>query len=60
MTDDLDDMLGRSEMSHCWRCLRPAPNEGESDAGWMVMELHGFFVYTCPDCFNPDGYEDLS
>jgi hypothetical protein len=60
VTDDFDDMLNRSELSYCWRCLRPAPNEDESDAGWTAMQLDGFFVQTCPDCFEPDGYEELS
>jgi hypothetical protein len=57
--DKLGRKLGRSEMSHCWRCLKPAPNDNESDAGWTVMELDDCFVHTCPDCFDPDGYTEL-
>jgi hypothetical protein len=55
----VDEDLSGSEMSHCWRCLKPAPNDDESDAGWSVMALDDCFVRTCPDCFDPDGYDEL-
>jgi hypothetical protein len=55
----MSDDLGRSQanpvghaLSHCFRCLTPAPNP---HTGWGLLLLYvrhndRFFVVRCPDC----------
>ena len=47
------EMLRRSEIAHCLRCLTPAPS-GPDPPGWGIMGMgqppNGFFVRICPEC----------
>jgi hypothetical protein len=47
------EMLRRSKIAHCFRCLNPAP-PGPDPPGWGIMGRGqppiGFFVHICPEC----------
>ena len=50
------EMMARSELGHCFRCLKPRPPEGAPDAkDWSILtweEAPGgeIFLAICPNC----------
>lgn len=64
---DTDEVLARSNTSHCFRCLTPKPEDYERQH-WATVLLESitrgkYFVFACPNCVQPveewaSGYDD--